>query len=98
MSIPTPPQDDLHFLALINTSPTDVEGTLVGPDGFGYTDTFHVAMQSVAVVGNWIVAVTDALVTTSNASIGDIVALTQAEYDALLSKDATTLYVIKAAS
>lgn len=92
----TTPTSEIARLALYNTSASNVPYTFVNTDGYGYVTTLVSCLSDTSIVANWIAGLTNTLVVSNDSSVSDIVSLTQSQYDALGTPNATTLYIIKA--
>lgn len=93
MAVPVP-TDAITRLGLYNASPLNVSYTMVGPNGYGYVTQWVNAMEDSAEVANYIAAVATTLVVSPDNSINVLVAMTQSEYDAIDSKNPSTIYAV----
>ena len=94
MAIPVP-TDAIARLGYYNASPLDLPYTMVGPSSRGYVQEWPRAMGDIATTAHYIQEVATTLVLSPDNSIDVIRVMTQSAYDALGTKDPSTLYVIK---
>lgn len=94
MSAPEDVTEALARFDLYNIARTDVPYTFMGPDGYGYNEQLVNYAQDLVTFGEWLVDLQPTLVTSSDGTVANIIALTQAAFDAIAVKDPATLYVI----